>query len=291
MLKTMFGSHDPRLKGSESVSDSESDDVFTECVTDYILGAPLYTKTVFENTILEKYLCDFRRLIPNIQNWAYNRKVDAKHVDGIYRNLKAMTAPHLMGSIKLVRDKATNSLTLLDGQHRVLALKKYMEDDLLHASIDVEVDVYNVEDITRDDIEIQEFFMKANNNKNVTINDIPETRVIEIIDKMIELWPRNIKTRDDRGAYRPNITKRELYNAMKDHFIATPSLTNQTTAQILKKIVNINLELRMKPLQDLFGREAPAKKKLTSYDRAVKHGFFLNLDCNYDLHTWLAMIK
>jgi hypothetical protein len=255
------------------------------------LGAPLYTKTVFENTILEKYLCDFRRLIPNIQNWAYNRKVDAKHVDGIYRNLKAMTAPHLMGSIKLVRDKATNSLTLLDGQHRVLALKKYMEDDLLHASIDVEVDVYNVEDITRDDIEIQEFFMKANNNKNVTINDIPETRVIEIIDKMIELWPRNIKTRDDRGAYRPNITKRELYNAMKDHFIATPSLTNQTTAQILKKIVNINLELRMKPLQDLFGREAPAKKKLTSYDRAVKHGFFLNLDCNYDLHTWLAMIK
>jgi hypothetical protein len=290
MFRATFNSHDPKLKDSKSESDSDSEDVYLECVTDYILGVPLYSKTVFESTILEKYVCDFRKLIPNIQNWAYNRKVDAQHVDCIYRNLKLMAQPHLMGSIKLVRDKATNSLTVLDGQHRVLALKKFMED-IQNPTLDVEVDVYNVEDITKNDIEIQEFFMKANNNRNVTINDIPETKVIAIIDKMIELWPRNIKTRDDQGAYKPNITKRELYNAMKGHFNATPSLAKQTETQILKKIVNINIELRLKPLQDLFGREAPAKKKLSAYDRALKHGFFLNLDCKYNLDTWLTTLQ
>ena len=51
------------------------------------------------------------------------------------------------------------------------------------------------------------------------------------------------------------------------------------------------MHLRMKPLKELFGRDSPSKKKVTSYERAVKHDFFLNLDCKYDLATWLKMLK
>ena len=114
-------------------------------------------------------------------------------------------------------------MTLLDGQHRVLALAKF------NKSVEIEVDVYY--------IEIHELFIKANNNKNVTIDDMPEKKVIDLIDKMIEIWPKNIKTRDDRGAYKPNITKKELYDALVSHIKKTPSLKVKSTQVILKNII------------------------------------------------------
>ena len=46
----------------------------------------------------------------------------------------------------------------------------------------------------------------------------------------------------------------------------------------------------MKPLKELFGREAPSKKKIFAYEKAIKHGFFLNLDCKYDLSVWMKML-
>jgi hypothetical protein len=113
--------------------------------------------------------------------------VDQTHVNAILKNLQDMTEPHLIGSIKLIRDKATNSLTLLDGQHRALALAE------LDKSIEIEVDVYYIDDINKCDIQIHELFIKANNNKNVTLDEIPEKKVVDLIDKMIEIWPKKYK--------------------------------------------------------------------------------------------------
>ena len=261
----------------------DSDDTIIN-LTDYVLGnaPPIYKKTVFDNILFEKHICDSKILVPNIQNWVYNRKVDSKHVDAILKNLNDMNSPYLIGSIKLIRDKATNSLTLLDGQHRVLALAKF------NKSVEIEVDVYYIDDITQNDIEIHELFIKANNNKNVTIDDIPEKKVIDLIDKMIEIWPKNIKTRDDRGAYKPNITKKELYDTLVSHIKKTPSLKVKSTQVILKSIIDINYKLQLKPLKELFGRDNPSKTKVSTYERALKHEFFLNLDCKYNLQTWMT---
>ena len=207
-------SHPIDINNCDECCDSGDETVIN--LTDYVLGnaPPIYKKTVFDNILFEKHICDSKKLVPNIQNWVYNRKVDSKHVDAILKNLNDMNSPYLIGSIKLIRDKATNSLTLLDGQHRVLALAKFNK-------------YY---------IEIHELFIKANNNKNVTIDDMPEKKIIDLIDKMIEIWPKNIKTRDDRGAYKPNITKKELYDALVSHIKKTPSLKVKSTQVILKSI-------------------------------------------------------
>jgi hypothetical protein len=247
----------------------------------FILKNPIYKAIVFENTEYEKYICDSKLLIENIKSWAYNRKVDEQHVNAIFKQLESMSMPHLIGSIKLVKDKLTNSLTLLDGQHRVMALTKF------ERSINIEVDVY----ISEDDIEIHELFMKANNNKNVTLEDIPEKKVIEIIDKMLEIWPKNIKTHESHRAYKPNITKREFYDALKEHITKTSSLHNKSTQSIVKNIININSQLSLKPFKELFGRDNPSNQKMGSYTRALKHDFFLNLDCKYNLQTWLKMLN
>ena len=275
---------------TSSESDVPEDDSSEEVnISEYVLGTPLYSSTVFEDIAYSKYVCDFRKIAPNVQNWAYNRKVDMKHVDNLFSHLTEMKHPHLIGSLKLVRDTATDTLTLLDGQHRVMAMLKLMQHDP-HVKMDVEVDVYNIANIETSDIELQELFLKANNNRNVLVDDLPEKKVIEIINKMIEIWPQNIKTKDDKGAIKPNVTKKELYEHLKQRFNACPALCKKTPQEVLKSIVNINLQLRLKPLKELFGREAPSKRKVSMYERAKKHDFFLNLDCKYNLEKWVQML-
>lgn len=273
---------------SETIYEVEEDDENIN-ISEYVLGEPLFSRVVFGDILFQKYLCDFRKIAPNVQNWAYNRKVDMKHVTALYEQLREMKHPHLIGSLKLVRDMEKDTLTLLDGQHRVMALLRLMEADAF-VTLDVEVDVYNIANIEKSDIELHELFLKANNNKNVMVDDLPEKKVIEVINKMIEIWPSNIKTRDDVGAYKPNVTKRELYQCLKARFANNSALCKKSVAEILKMIININLALRMKPLKELFGREAPSKKKIAMYERAKKHDFFLNLDCKYSLDKWVEML-
>ena len=72
--------------------------------------------------------------------------------------------------------------------------------------------------------------------------------------------------------------------------INTRSLQDKSTQAILKNIININLQLGLKSVKELFGRENPSQKKIGSYTRALKYDFFLNLDCKYNLQTWLKML-
>lgn len=279
-----LSSHEDETQEVDGIEEDEKINI-----SEYVLGTPLYSRVVFGDILFQKYLCDFRKITPNVQNWAYNRKVDMKHVDTIFGHLKDMKHPHLIGSLKLVRDTEKDTLTLLDGQHRVMALLRLMEEDA-QISLDIEVDVYNIANIEKSDIELHELFLKANNNKNVIVDDLPEKKVIEVINKMIEIWPANIKTKDDVGAYKPNVTKRELYHCLKARFSKNDALCKKSVVEILKLIINMNLVLRLKPLKDLFGREAPSKKKIAMYERALKHDFFLNLDCKYSLEKWVEML-
>jgi hypothetical protein len=294
MFRLFYRTNDVTTTPKEVESDESEadDDEEGECdVTDFVLGKPLYTRIVFDDTVFTKHVCDFRKICPNVLNWAYNRNMDLLHVDRILCGLKDMKCPHLVGSIKVVKDGITNTLTVLDGQHRVMALLKLM-GECPHINMDIEVDVYHISDVTKDDIEIKELFLKANNNKNVSIDDLPETKVIKVIDGMIEIWPKCIKTRDDQvTAYKPNITKRELYTVMKKHFHDTPTLAVKSSGEILKAIVTINTNMRTKPLKELFGRETPSRKKISMYEKAMKHDFFLNLDCKIGLTVWLSMLK
>lgn len=300
MFKYLFGT---KITVLDQESDDEASSVINEIQTDheetsvsdptidimdYVLGKPVFSKEVFDGILYEKYLVDHRRVCPNIENWAYNRKVDQDHVNTIYTNLKKMKFPHLIGSLKLVRDKESDSLTLVDGQHRILALTRIMEEDP-SISVAIEVDVYHLNDVNKNDIEIQDLFIKANNNKNVTLHDLPETKVMEIIDLLMEKWSKNIKTSDN--AYKPNVTKRELYNELKDHMNVTHTLQAKSAKEIVKAIETINTQLRMKSLKELFGREKGiSKSKMMQYEKAEKHGFFLNLDCKYNLATWVKQL-
>jgi hypothetical protein len=295
MFKTVFSKFLPQEEEVEYHSDDnieeEEDEEPSnrETITEYILGTPIYSAKVLHGIQHEKFITRISKLIPNISSWAYNRSIDESHCKRIQEELVAMKHPHLIGSFKIAKSSDENQpMKLLDGHHRKYALETILKSNP-EFDMEVEVDVYYVEDVENCDKELREIFIRANNNRNVSITDVPSIVAVEVIDKMIAKWPNNIKTDDSKGAIKPNITKRELYKNIKDT-LEKDRLSGLNAEQIFTKIEAMNNKLRLMPIKELFNRANPSQKKLNSHEKALKHGFFLNLDCEYPLEKWLNML-
>ena len=246
-------------------------------------GTLVMTKLVFNGAKFEKYIAPVSKITQDIPKWPFNRDIDPDHVDKIKRDLLAMRHPHLIGSLKLVKSRQDGTIRLLDGQHRHLALSQIMQSrpDFV---MDVEVDVYYVTDVNND-LDLDDLFRKANCNLNVKQEALPGRKVLEVITYMVQKWPKNIKTDENAGAYRPNITKRDLFKRLK--FVIEAS--NKSAEEIMAEIVAKNESIKMIRLEELFGR-SPPKKQLNIFDRARKNDFYLNLDCNRDIDWWISSL-
>lgn len=253
---------------------------------EYILGDPLHVGTVLDGMTLHKYVTKASRLVPNIVSWAYNRNVDDEHARKLQDDLLAMQYPHFVGSIKVVCDSEDSlNFRLLDGQHRVMALMNIMKTNQSF-DMDLDVDVYftNNED---PEMTVCELFLKANNNKNVSDSDIPDRKIIEIVELCLKFWPDNIKTDDTKLARRPNIHKRQLYTSIKAVMDKHPDWTPK---QWTRRIFEMNEQMRMKPLVEMFGTATPTRTQLATYERARKSDFFLNLDCVFCVEKWTNLL-
>lgn len=280
---------DNDYESSEDSFEEEETDSSKETITEYVLGSPFFSTTVLHGIRYEKFITRISKLIPNVSSWAYNRSIDEAHCKRIQEELLTMKYPHLIGSFKIAKSSdEAQPMKLLDGHHRKSALENILK---IHPEFDmeVEVDVYYVNDVENCDKELREIFIRANNNRNVSIMDVPSIIAVEVIDKMIAKWPNNIKTDDSKGAIKPNVTKRELYKYIKDA-LEKERFTGMDAVQIFNKIEAMNNKLRLMPMKELFGRSNPSQKKLNSHEKALKHGFFLNLDCEYPIEKWLQML-
>jgi hypothetical protein len=271
------------LDGDEFSDEEMCDPIHV--TSDYILGDPIYEGYVLQGILHRKFITKASKFIPNVTDWAYNRNIDLTHVKGIQDDVLQMAHPHLIGSFKIVKTiDDSQPPKLLDGHHRKMALEGIMRDNE-QFDMDVDVDVYYVTDVDNCDREVRDLFVKANNNRNVDPEDIPDILVMLVIEKMIQRWSKNIKQVDGKKANRPNITKTCLVQHLK------PILNNATFStndadRIFQKIVDINNRIRLMSLKDLFGTNSPAKRKLGSLQKASESGFFLNLDCKHSIEVW-----
>ena len=254
--------------------------------SEYILGTPLYTSSVFDNVLYRKYITKASRLIPNVTEWAYNRAIDHTHVQSIIDELSSMKDPHLLGSFKIVKSFDDLQLPkILDGHHRRLALMHLLRERE-GFDMDIDVDVYLVEgDLERCDGQLRQLFIKANKNLNVSLEDIPEVSVIDLVDKFIERWPRNIKTDESREAHRPNITKRRLVAYLKP--IVESELGRRLGPEALfARILKINEEIRLTPVTVLLGSRGGTARRVRCLEKAHTTGFYLNLECTRGIDVW-----
>lgn len=266
----------------------EEEDETQQHPLEYILGDPLYETMVFGGIVLKKFRARASRFIPNVTGWAYNRNIDESHVENIKECVLSMEYPHLIGSFKIVcSNDGTQPPKLLDGHHRKMAIERLLhENDVF--DMDVDVDVYYIDDVENDNM-VRDLFIKANNNRNVNPSDIPDILVMMVVDKMLQKWPKNIKVDERKGARRPNITKRDLVKHLKS-VLSDERHSVDDADQIFHKIVIINNGIRLMPLKDLFGTNNPSDRKINSWNRASENNFFLNLDCRRSIDVWVKEI-
>ena len=117
-------------------------------------------------------------------------------------------------------------------------------------------------------------------------NAVTGDKVQEVITYMVQKWPKNIKTDENAGAHRPNITKRDLFKRL-NYVIAA---SDKSVEDIMAEIVAKNDFIKTISKQRLFGRRPP-KKQLSMFDRAKKNNFYLNLDCNRDIDWWISSLR
>lgn len=265
-----------------------SEDSFTTIDNNNILnhGVLLDISTVFDNIKMTLYKFDHATICNELDVWAYNRKLNDEHVLNIYNEIVKNKSPHLMGTIKVVKD-AANNFQVIDGQHRLACLKMYMQNKMKQ-KINVFLEIYHVESL-KDPI-VFELFKIANSNLNLTIDDDVDTHLAKVIDALASnpFLKNGIVDKNDGRVNRPRISKKELYEAFKLHFKA--QCMKQPIENIVEKVKNLNILIGNKSNLELFGRKDPSTQHLLMKGKAVAYGFYLNLTGKYPPEMWIKMI-
>jgi hypothetical protein len=235
--------------------------------------------------------------------WVYNRKIDLEKVIELKEQFKVFdmkTTP--IWNVSIVYDKypykpkdnIKKYLKILDGQHRWQLIKNMLSNCEIDENYEICATCYLIDFCEDKNKHITtELFKKINNNTPICIEDIPDTRVQEIIERIIDdkiLNPnkQGIKIGDMNSIARePAIHKKELFNIINSH---SKNFSNLSIDEI---IVNIRLIRNKIMLADYKNIYRKCDKYLENYDKAKGIDFWLGLKSSkkYCPEQWVLFIS
>jgi hypothetical protein len=267
-------------KDNNSVSSYNICDIFSE-------SKLLDTSFTFDNIKQTLHKFDTNSFVDEFDVWAFNRKLNDEHVNNLFKVLCEQTNPHFMGTIKVVKD-TKNVCQIIDGQHRLEAIKM-LKKEYPKKNMTIYVEVYHVDRI--DNNIVHELFKMANSNLNISIQDDLNIFVIELVNKLAENpnLKNGIVDKNDGRINRPRISKKTLYEALKDNLKANHTqLSISTLVDIIEKI---NIQISQMSNLELFGRNNICDTNKNMKRNAMKYNFYLNLPGRYPPEKWIEMIS
>lgn len=243
--------------------------------------------TVFEGIKLTLYKFDITTIVNDLNVWAFNRTLNQDHIDALYKAFIQQKNLHMMGTIKVVKAKE-DEMQVIDGQHRLAMVKKYIEEG--HTSpVNVFVEVYHVD--TLDNPLVFQLFKMANTNLNVSVEDDVNMRLVNIVNALASdnVLRHGIVDKNHGNVHRPRISKKQLYELLKDNIKAQD--IKLSVDDIVKRIKDINDEISTKSNLELFRRKQPCETKMNFKHSAEKIHFYLNLPGSYAPEHWIKMIS
>jgi hypothetical protein len=234
--------------------------------------------------------------------WVYNRKINDEKVEELKEQFKVFdkeTSP--IWNISLVYDKHTHKskdniqkyLKILDGQHRWKLIIELLFNDEIDHNYEIYATCYFIDFCEEKNKHIAtELFKKINNNTPLYVDDIPDTRVQEIIDRIIEdneLNPNKegIKTKDaQHTAHEPAIHKKELFNILNPH---SKNFSHLSIDEIIVNLRLIKNRIMLKDFKDIYRK---CQKNLNNYEKAKSVDFWLGLKSStkYCPEQWVLFI-
>ena len=241
----------------------------------------------------------FRELYVYAKSWCFNRTIDENKVKELYESLKkSYDIPFILHAV--YDEKHSNpiqKILILDGQHRLEAIRKYIEetDVSWDCNYNVYVSTHKIDNAeTTNTNKVIEIFKKINNNRVFNENELPNTFIVDLSKKITEipLFVKNkvFKTNEiTRSCHPPNMHIKELntlFNLNRD------LIENQNTIlQLSENIQKINHKISIIPYNKLYDSSMKYKEK-SRYEKAVSKCFFLNLkNSKLSPEVWIKYIN
>lgn len=240
----------------------------------------------FDNIRMSLCKYDAKTLCADFDVWAFNRNLNDEHVQKIYDDLCSQKHPHLMGSVKAVKDDR-NNLQVIDGQHRLEALRMFV-NDYTDKPISVCVELYHVSSIHSD--VVFDLFRIANNNLNVAVEDDVNMMIATLVNRLVDdpELGRGIVDKNDGRVNRPRISKKALYEELK-HNLKVEHMKLPVSV-LVERIKKINKHIAKMDYLQMFGRKETSQFNINMRCNAEKYGFFLNMSGKFTPERWISMI-
>jgi len=251
-----------------------------------------------ENTFMIKM--SFRDVLAYTTSWCFNRKINEDKVNEIYNSLKtSYIIPFILHAI--YDEKHNNPITkifILDGQHRVEAIRKYLASDISgQCEYNVWICIYKINYCeTNNTNTVLDMFKKINNNRVVSEEEIPDTFIMDLVNNIcnIQLFKKNKAigmNMNTNSCHQPCIHKKELNNLLNEYKKDIKE-SNISIEELIENIQKINHRLSMKSYEELY---APSYRNIAKeqfrYKEAVAKKFFLNLKNSlYSPDVWLKYL-
>lgn len=235
--------------------------------------------------------------------WVYNRNIYPEKVEELKEQFKVFdkkTSP--IWTVSLVFDKYTPKpkdstkkyLKILDGQHRWQAVINLLFNNEMDPNYEIFATCYFIDYCDNKNTNITtELFKKINNNTPLSMDDIPDTRIQELVDKIIldkELNPNKegIKVGNTQNTARePAIHKKELFNILNVH---SKSFSHLSQDEIIVNLRLIKNRIMLKDLKDIYHKSERNEER---YIKAKSVDFWLGLKSSkkFSPEQWVLFIS
>jgi hypothetical protein len=168
---------------------------------------------LFENSHVKLYKTQAKNFVNNVQIWVGQRPLNNEHIKSLAREFT--NQEHVIGTFKVVRSQDGN-IRLLDGQHRVNAIKEILKLQP-EFNCDLLIELYEIDRLESNSA--LRLFEKANNVLNVKPEDMPNKNALAIVNKLssqFKLIFKNIE--QGKRCVRPYINENKLIEKLKNAF-------------------------------------------------------------------------
>lgn len=230
-----------------------------------------------ENSCL--YKIDFRTLIINIGHWSYNRPLKKEIINNLYENIKNNNISWILSAVK---QNDNDNIYLIDGQHRLEAIKKIIDEDIeMKINKYVYVNIYNVDNIDDDFEYIKELFLKINSNSPLENIDFPSSFSAKLIKEIIKdpVLSKGISTNPKtHRANQPFIHKKTLNEILN---ISHSIIKDIDINVIITNLKFANNRLSIMPFEEIYFKTDKTDSDKNNWNKAKELGFFFGLkNCN-----------
>ena len=184
-----------------------------------------------------------------IESFMHNNPLNKEHVQTLKEEIKENESGVLKGSFSIIKFK-DNTIILMDGHHRVQAIKELYEDGDFDKYFEffVEVNTLDIEHSQKDD-KVLEVFRRLNNTKPFNNNMSKTKNNRNIMNKVEEKWKFLFsKTKEKKRNKFPCLNKEGFSQTLRT---ILDDIENVDEELIFNKLVEHNRTLRKEPIVHL----------------------------------------